>query len=262
MSFPQHLDSMNFRISVIIPTIGRPALINALNSVYDQTLKPFEIIIIDDSELQNLQIPAVKLVKTGGLQGVSKSRNLGIDNATGNLLAFLDDDDIWLSNHLESQVNFLSEKNLDFVISSALVNDIKRPSETLKVGVNPFEILYGKKHFLRSRTYLPTSGYICKKDSLFPIHFDETLIDRENLKFLNDFFLRNARVGQSRIASVNINYNSRNSLGRIDVQQEIKWFRYLRTFNQDYATNFKFESIRNFMRKGRFFLLLKFLIEK
>tara|TARA_X000001036_G_scaffold370100_1_gene356453 strand:+ start:90 stop:926 length:837 start_codon:yes stop_codon:yes gene_type:complete len=103
------------KVSVIIPTFNRFNLISrAIDSVLSQTIKPFEIIVVDDGSSDNTSTfiknnyKSVKLIKQNNL-GVSKARNVGIKNSSGNWIALLDSDDEWKKNKLEVQIKSLSE---------------------------------------------------------------------------------------------------------------------------------------------------------
>lgn len=99
-------------ISVIIPTLNRCEFLKrALHSVLKQTLKPREIIVVDNGstdktfEMISSLFPNVKYLKQTK-KGVSASRNKGILNSKSNWLAFLDSDDVWSHNKLEKQMAF------------------------------------------------------------------------------------------------------------------------------------------------------------
>tara|TARA_B100000965_G_scaffold405161_1_gene438121 strand:- start:2186 stop:3022 length:837 start_codon:yes stop_codon:yes gene_type:complete len=103
------------KVSVIIPTFNRFSLISrAIDSVLNQTIKPFEIIVVDDGSSDNTSTfiknnyKSVKLIKQKNL-GVSKARNVGIKNSSGDWIALLDSDDEWKKNKLEVQIKSLSE---------------------------------------------------------------------------------------------------------------------------------------------------------
>ena len=103
------------KVSVIIPTFNRLSLISrAIDSVLKQTHKPFEIIVVDDGSSDNTSTfiknnyKSVKLIKQKNL-GVSKARNVGIKNSSGDWIALLDSDDEWKKNKLEVQIKSLSE---------------------------------------------------------------------------------------------------------------------------------------------------------
>lgn len=86
------------KISVIIPTLGRNTLKDTLKSLAEQTLKPFEILIIDTSKNKKAKLFKQKYkqlpIKYFFLKGKSPScaRNQGIQQAKGGVLVFLDDD--------------------------------------------------------------------------------------------------------------------------------------------------------------------------
>jgi glycosyltransferase involved in cell wall biosynthesis len=113
-------------ISAIIPTYNRAdRLKGALESVLAQTLKVYEIIVVDDGSTDSTR----SVVETLGLRaeqdimylrqsnrGPAAARNLGIREAGGDLLAFLDSDDRWLTRKLEIQVAAMQE-DLEVLVS-------------------------------------------------------------------------------------------------------------------------------------------------
>ncbi|OWP84894.1 hypothetical protein BWK59_02925 [Flavobacterium davisii] len=94
--------------SVIIPLYNKENYIyNTLTSVIDQSYSNFEIIIVNDGStdksleiIQNINDSRIRIFNQQN-KGVSSARNLGIKNAKGTLIAFLDADDLWKKNHLE-----------------------------------------------------------------------------------------------------------------------------------------------------------------
>lgn len=112
------LDSSSFHpsISVIIPVHNRKrALEKAILSVKEQTYRPFEIIVVDDgsnppltmTSLKNHHLDNIRLITLKQNQGVSSARNLGIKEAKGDWISFLDSDDQWKEKKLENQVEYL-----------------------------------------------------------------------------------------------------------------------------------------------------------
>ena len=114
-------------VSVIIPSFNRfEFLQNAIDSVLMQTYKNFEIIVINDGSTQkeysSKKLP--KEVKIINLETNQKNiigyvsneyvRNFGIRSATGKYLAFLDDDDIWMPQKLEIQLNQMNDLDSKF----------------------------------------------------------------------------------------------------------------------------------------------------
>jgi glycosyltransferase involved in cell wall biosynthesis len=102
------------KVSVIIPTYNSSRTIGeTLQSVFGQTYSDFEILLINDGSTDNL-MEVLKDFKDSRLQilhykngGLSAARNRGIDQASGEYLIFLDADDLWSSDKLESHVKAL-----------------------------------------------------------------------------------------------------------------------------------------------------------
>lgn len=101
-------------VSVIIPTYNRASwLPGAIESVLKQSFADFELLIIDDGSTDNTH----EIIDRSGdriryfhqsNRGPSAARNLGIKNARGKYITFLDSDDRWLKNKLLSQVNLMT----------------------------------------------------------------------------------------------------------------------------------------------------------
>jgi len=96
------------KVSVVIPTYNRSSLVQrAIKSAINQTLPPYEIIVVDDGSNDNtakiLKKYPVKVIKQKNL-GVSAARNSGILNSSGDIIAFLDDDDEWEELKLQEQL--------------------------------------------------------------------------------------------------------------------------------------------------------------
>jgi glycosyltransferase involved in cell wall biosynthesis len=98
-------------VSVIIPTFNRAwILLEAIESVLSQTFENYELIVVDDGSTDNtrLLLKACKDIRVVSQEnkGVSAARNRGIEAATGDYLAFLDSDDLWLPEKLDLQMAF------------------------------------------------------------------------------------------------------------------------------------------------------------
>jgi glycosyltransferase involved in cell wall biosynthesis len=103
-------------VSVVIPTSNRcDLLLRAINSVEKQTFTNWEIIVIDDNSIdetestmsvkKSVQINYIRLNKKSG---GAVARNIGIENSKGDFVAFLDDDDEWMPEKLQKQINFIT----------------------------------------------------------------------------------------------------------------------------------------------------------
>ncbi len=105
------------KISVVIPAYNASASIaKAIASCMQQTMQPHEIIVVDDASTDNTcdvvaQYKAVKLLRQSTNQGPSAARNRGINEATGDVIAFLDSDDTWLPEKLVAIHDVFSKNN-------------------------------------------------------------------------------------------------------------------------------------------------------
>jgi glycosyltransferase involved in cell wall biosynthesis len=103
------------KVSVVIPTYNYGRFISeAIESVLRQTYPIFEIVVVDDGSTDNTEeIVAkfgdkVKYIKQKN-GGVGLARNTGVRHSTGEFIAFLDADDIWLPHKIERQVQLLQK---------------------------------------------------------------------------------------------------------------------------------------------------------
>lgn len=101
--------------SIIVPSYNRQAEIPALlNSLSEQTMQNFEVIIVDDCSEESVQIVenypfSVKVIRNEVNQGVAESRNVGAYNAQHDWLLFLDDDDRFAGNKCEVLAKAIDE---------------------------------------------------------------------------------------------------------------------------------------------------------
>ena len=103
------------RVSVIIPTYNRAALVqDAAASVLAQTFRDFELLVVDDGSTDGTPealaafAGEIKVLRHPQRRGVSAARNTGIAAAQGEMLAFLDSDDLWLPEKLARQMAFMA----------------------------------------------------------------------------------------------------------------------------------------------------------
>ena len=104
-------------ISVVIPTYNRVELLKrSIDSVINQTIKPFEIIIVDDGSndgtvgMVKKKYDSLKLIKQKN-KGASAARNSGIKASSGEWICFLDSDDEWKNDKLEKQINAVANNS-------------------------------------------------------------------------------------------------------------------------------------------------------
>ena len=94
-------------ISVVIPLYNKEnAIVKTLQSVFDQTISDFEVVVVDDGSTDN-SLEVVRAIRDARIRvihkengGVSSARNVGIKAAKGQYVALLDGDDLWQPNGL------------------------------------------------------------------------------------------------------------------------------------------------------------------
>lgn len=167
---------MSLKISVVITTYNRPdCLLEALGGVTSQLYSPFEVIIIDDNSSQSYEsaMPAISALGAKYLRqsvscGANKARNLGVKEARGEVIAFLDDDDIWLPKYLTTLIEHYKAG------ADAVVSGFKQLGNEDVVVVNNDEEVT-KKSLLRGNTYCGMSGFSARRELLLVNPFDESL---------------------------------------------------------------------------------------
>lgn len=132
------------RVSVIIPTYNRASLLpRALESVFNQTFRDFELIVVDDGSTD--ATPDVLKRFNGKIkyirqenQGTAAARNRGIQESQGEYIAFLDSDDYWVPEKLEEQVKVLdAHKNIGIVYARMpIINEKGERVGTKPAGVS------------------------------------------------------------------------------------------------------------------------------
>lgn len=190
----------NLKVSVIIPTYKRSDFLGrAIQSVLDQTYKNVEIIVSDDNIPESefcvqtaLKVKAfeknckVRYIKTSGKTGGGAARNYAIKFCTGDYVAFLDDDDVFLPDKIEKQLNFMIENNLEMSYQDVKWFDEKdKLVEFRKLDyVTDFtqnELL--RQHILHS--IAPTAIYMIKRDALLKTEgFGEVIMGQDFILML------------------------------------------------------------------------------
>ncbi len=171
-------------ISVIIPTYNREAdILRAVNSVLTQTYAFYEIIIIDDGSTDNTESiiksindRRIRYLRSDRNNGVAAARNIGIKNATGELIAFLDSDDEWSAGMLDTAITCLDRMEADFVFTNGIIVNLNKKihSSTKMLQLN----ISSKKQIatlLFKGNFIATQGVLFKKRILnISGYFDES----------------------------------------------------------------------------------------
>jgi len=190
----------NPKVSVVIPTYNSAQfIVETLESVFAQTYKDYEVIVVDDGSTDNTRevlkpyMSKIRYIyKENG--GVASARNVGIKNARGEYIAFLDSDDLWLPEKLEKQMEyFKSNPDVVLVFSDCILfgdKELIRKKNTKRI----YSYKYKGDMFLHllQENFIPTLTVIAKKECFDEVGYfdtDESLISSEDY----DMWLRIAR---------------------------------------------------------------------
>lgn len=151
------------RFSVIVPLYNKQAHIAAtLASVADQTYAPFEVIVVDDGSTDDsasmviaAKLPGLRIVAQANA-GPALARNRGIAEATGDWIAFLDADDLWLPDHLETLAGLIHAHPIADVVSSGYVRARRADMPDILASRRPRQPL-GLVDFLNDHQLVHTS---------------------------------------------------------------------------------------------------------
>lgn len=115
-------------VSVIIPIYnGEKYIEQCIKSVLNQSYKSIEMIIIDDGSTDNSEdiikkytnkFYFIKYIKSNQNKGVWAARNIGIENARGRFISFLDVDDLYNKDKIKNQINFMLKNKYSFTYTS------------------------------------------------------------------------------------------------------------------------------------------------
>jgi glycosyltransferase involved in cell wall biosynthesis len=189
------------RVSVIIPAFNAAVYLTAaLESVQQQTVQAFEVVVVDDGSTDGTfqmatdfarRDPRVRVIRQEN-GGIGKARNAALTGARGEWIALLDSDDIWLPHYLEEQLEILRQRpDLDILSANAINLG----------GVwdgRPYKPTDGPVVDLSLLDLIRTEDSVCilsmfRRDILRDIGmFDEKMRGSEDY----DFWLRAAAVGR------------------------------------------------------------------
>ena len=133
-------------VSIIIPYFKKKDyILDAINSILNQTYQNFEIIIVyDDIDKSELSLiykiqkvdNRIKVLINKKNLGAGLSRNYAIKNSNGKYIAFLDADDIWNVEKLKKQVNIMEKKNLSITHTSYAILDKNNNNANIRLAKN------------------------------------------------------------------------------------------------------------------------------
>ncbi len=184
--------------SIVVPTLNRePELRRCIDSVLSQTFQDWELLIVDDgstdstakliSSYQEINKRIIFISRPNQRrQGGNTCRNIGIENAEGKYISFLDSDDAFGSDRLKYLFDFIC-RNRDFqaFYSGALkVFNLEKyvscASKQIQNTDSLFDFIFSENSFVQTSTFVVSSN-LAKK-----VRFDENLKRHQDY----DFFIR------------------------------------------------------------------------
>ncbi|PEG43184.1 glycosyl transferase [Mycolicibacterium agri] len=115
---------MKSSVTAVIATMGRPSLMQAVQSILDQTHPVKEIMVVAGTDAR-IRVPAddrIRVLRNDDAGGPAHSRQLGIEAASGSVIALLDDDDVWSPTKIARQLAAADALDTDhWVVSSRML---------------------------------------------------------------------------------------------------------------------------------------------
>lgn len=178
---------MSPEVSVIIATRDRPRQLDrALRSLVLQTFDDFEVVLVNDGGADTSTVTgahtgrlAIHTIEFPDNRGPSAARNAAAEIARGRYVAFLDDDDVFLPEHLARAIEPLRADTADFVYTTAVVSTVPvepaadlRPEELAAAAPAAFDYEFDHE-FLRVLNYIPPVAVVCRNWSGIEVAFPE-----------------------------------------------------------------------------------------
>ena len=180
-------------ISIMMPTYNNAKYIKqAIESIYAQNYDNIEIIVVDDGSTDNTKgiVQQYKDIKYFYIEhkGISVARNTALEKSKGEYIAFLDSDDYWLPNKLNTQMQYFKDHPDCEIVFTKYENFFE--DEKLKTNKRAMHEKMMEK-FLKQ--YLPSS--VIKKE-LFEKYgnFDENFSGVEDTEFLYRLLKKGASI--------------------------------------------------------------------
>lgn len=255
--------------SVVIPLYNKEkSIAKTLQSVLAQTYPDFEIVVVNDGSTDNsltvakqIQDPRIRIIdKENG--GVSSARNRGIKEARNEWIAFLDGDDLWKENHLDTFYELISRYPENKVFCTSFIrsnlNFPAKEDSSIQVIENYFDEAI-KDHFF-------WTSVVCINSSVFDItgNFDESLSRGEDL----DLWIRigrKFRIVKSRCITGIYNIGAENKITKSKflynssmlstVHKKVKYFTSIS--EKKYFVKITFDSTTVFLKRMDFYSFFK-----
>lgn len=245
-------------ISVVIPVYnGKKYIEKAIRSVALQTVPPYEIIVVDDGSTDDSALIVGELSKKYPIKlfqkenaGQSSARNYGVRFSNGDLIAFLDQDDIWYPNHLEELVKpFLENSYPEIGWVYSTVDEIGENEELYTIDVlSTGNSIHPKKTIGQCLSVdmfvIPSATLVLKKAFDEVGGFDERLSGYEDDDLFVNIFRKgygnvfiNKSLSQWRIHGRSCSFSTKMGTSRIIYAKKL-----LERYGDDYVRGCKYRT--------------------
>jgi len=195
-------------VSVLIPAKGVvPYLVKSLESVLSSSLKPNEIILVDDGidplQLKNIRLnfslPSLKVIKNEG-KGLVDALNTGIYAAKSTFIARLDSDDFVTKERFVIQTKIL-DSNPEVVVIGTQINFIDKKDHITGKSNYPIGVLNSNKLFY-TRSLLAHPSVMIKKDALVRVNGYRETVSLNGTSLCEDFDLWRRIADQGTLVNI------------------------------------------------------------
>ncbi|MGF3112272.1 glycosyltransferase family 2 protein [Facklamia sp. P9177] len=228
------------KVSVIIPTYKRADfLARAINSVLNQSYENLEVLVIDDnnpeslfrSETENIMKQFSENQKVIYIQhsfnmNGSVARNTGIKKSSGDLIAFLDDDNYFYKDKIRKQVDFLNNHKNYKAVYCGLIDSNNKIKYANRSGNLMFEQLSGSQ-------IIDTNTILIKKSVVLEFEgWDERLKRNQDVSFMIRFFSKDYEIGCLDEVLVYYDLEDRSNFPN-STQSEFNMYRFLQLYKEE-----------------------------
>jgi|GEM_PF-3568622 len=191
-------------ITIIVRTKDRPKLLKrALRSIFAQTYRPIEVVLVNDGgcDLDTAEITSIlgdvflNYIKLEKNMGRAQAGNVGLENAKGKYVGFLDDDDEFYPDHIETLVTFLAQSDYKVAYTDSAMVFREYDDSLLTMTELSREVLFSRDFdydFLLFENYIPLMCLLFERevlaafggfDTRFELYEDWDLLMRTGEKF-------------------------------------------------------------------------------
>ena len=178
------------KLSIIIPAYNvEEYIIKTINSLINQTIKQYEIIVIDDGSTDNTYFIVDKMLKSSCISdykiirkengGVSSARNLGIEESSGQYIMFLDGDDYISEELVENIYKYIDKKEYDILLWG--FNQVTEDGKTIYSYSDKYDYYFSEMTGTEAlrRIICENSLWICIGSAVY----NKQLLDKYMLRF-------------------------------------------------------------------------------